>query len=58
MNILAGLYPLKNGKLLIDNEIKQNARLDLVFVSQEVELFDLTIRDNLCLGKNILMRKY
>ena len=27
--------------------------MDLVFVSQEVELFDLSIRDNLCLGKKI-----
>lgn len=53
MNILAGLYPLKQGKLLIDNKEQKNCRLDLVFVSQEVELFDLSIRDNLCLGKNI-----
>ena len=53
MNILAGLYPLENGKLLIDNKNMKDTRLDLVFVSQEVELFDLSIRDNLCLGKNI-----
>ena len=53
MNILAGLYPLKSGKLLIDGKINENSRLDLVFVSQEVELFNLSIRDNLCLGKNI-----
>lgn len=25
----------------------------MVFVSQEVELFDLSIRDNLCLGKDV-----
>ena len=53
MNILAGLYPLENGKLLIDNKQVKDSRLDLVFVSQEIELFDLSIRDNLCLGKNI-----
>lgn len=53
MNILSGLYPLENGELLIDNKICNNYRLDLVFVSQEVELFDLSIRDNLCLGKDI-----
>ena len=53
MNILAGLFPLENGNLLIDNKKQKNVRLDLVFVSQEVELFDLSIRDNLCLGKNI-----
>ena len=53
MNILAGLYPLETGNLLIDNKEIKDARLDLVFVSQEVELFDLSIRDNLCLGKII-----
>ncbi len=53
MNILAGLYPLENGKLLIDGKEIKDSRLDLVFVSQEVDLFDLSIRDNLCLGKEI-----
>jgi len=53
MNILAGLYPFEKGELLIDKQTKKNCRLDLVFVSQEVELFDLSIRDNLCLGKDI-----
>ena len=53
MNILAGLYPLKDGELLVNNKNIDNSRLDLVFVSQEVDLFDLSIRDNLCLGKNI-----
>ncbi len=53
MNILAGLYPLENGELLVDNKIRKDCRMDLVFVSQEVELFDLSIRDNLCLGKDI-----
>ena len=53
INILAGLYPLESGELLIDKKKQQDARLDLVFVSQEVDLFDLSIRDNLCLGKNI-----
>ncbi len=53
INILAGLYPLENGTLLVDNKEIKNSRLDLVFVSQEVNLFDLSIRDNLCLGKEI-----
>lgn len=53
MNILAGLYPLKNGKLMINGKEEKNKRLDVVFVSQEIELFDLSIRDNLCLGKKI-----
>lgn len=53
MNILAGLYPLEKGELLVDDKLKKDCRMDLVFVSQEVELFDLSIRDNLCLGKEI-----
>ena len=53
LNILAGLYPLANGKLTINNKEMKDTRLDLVFVSQEVDLFDLSIRDNLCLGKDI-----
>ena len=53
MNILAGLFPLINGDLLINEKHEKDARLDLVFVSQEVDLFDLSIRDNLCLGKDI-----
>ena len=57
MNILAGLYPLEKGEMLVDNQIKKDCRMDLVFVSQEVELFDLSIRDNLCLGKEISEEK-
>ncbi len=57
VNILAGLYPLEYGELLIDNKKQKNTRLDLVFVSQEVDLFDLSIRDNLCLGKNVSDKK-
>ena len=53
MNILAGLYPLEEGKLTVNGKDKKDSRLDLVFVSQEVDLFDLSVRDNLCLGKNI-----
>lgn len=57
MNILAGLYPLNKGRLLIDNKEIKDVRLDLVFVSQEVDLFDLSVRDNLCLGKEIPDKK-
>lgn len=31
--------------------------MDLVFVSQEVDLFDLSVRDNLCLEKDIKEEK-
>lgn len=53
INILAGLYPLKSGSFLLNKRKQRDSRLDLVFVSQEVDLFDLSIRDNLCLGKDI-----
>ena len=53
LNILSGMYPLNSGKFIIDDNEVQNEKLDIVFVSQEVDLFDLSIRDNLCLGKNI-----
>ena len=53
INILAGIYPLQKGRLLIDGIEKINTKLDLVYVSQEVEMFDLSIRDNLCLGKDV-----
>ena len=45
------------GELLVDNQLKKDCRMDLVFVSQEVELFDLSIRDNLCLGKEVSEEK-
>lgn len=57
MNILAGLYPLEKGKLLINNKNTKDIRLDVVFVSQEVELFDLSVRDNLTLGQDISEEK-
>ncbi len=53
MNILAGVYPMQSGKLLIDGKENTNIKLDLVYVSQEIEMFDLSIRDNLCLGRDI-----
>ena len=53
MNILSGIYPLAKGNFFVDDKITKDGRLDLVYVSQEVDLFDLSIRDNLCLGKNI-----
>lgn len=53
MNILAGIYPLRKGIFKVDGKEIEQSKLDLVFVSQEVDLFDLSIRDNLCLGKDI-----
>lgn len=53
LNVLSGIYQLKNGQIIIDNEKLDNPKLDVVYISQDVELFDLSIRDNLTLGKNI-----
>lgn len=57
LNILAGIYPLEIGNLIIDEKEVKNQKLDLVFVSQEVDLFDLTIKDNLCLEKDVPIEK-
>lgn len=53
LNILSGIYELISGSLLIDDKKVDSERIDVVFISQDVELFDLSIRDNLTLGENI-----
>lgn len=53
LNIFAGFYKLKEGNVIVDNIEKHDIRLDVVFISQETEFFDTTIRNNLCLGKDI-----
>lgn len=53
LNILSGTYLLKQGSFIVDNKKCTNSKIDVVFVSQEVDLFDLSIRENLCLGKDI-----
>lgn len=56
INLLLGLYPVKKGSYLIDgvdsNEYTLNAlRSYFGLVSQDIFLFNTTIRENLCLGK-------
>ena len=53
LNILSGTYNLKKGEIYFDNKPVKNTRPDIVYISQDVELFDMTIRENLTLGKNI-----
>jgi len=53
LNVLSGMYQLNSGNIYVDGKIANNKKLDVVYISQEVELFDLSIRDNLTLGKNI-----
>ena len=57
LNILSGTYHLKSGNLIFDNKIVNNKKPDIVYISQDVELFDMSIRDNLTLGKNISDKK-
>lgn len=57
LNILSGIYSLNEGKIIIDNKEYINPKLDVVYISQDVDLFDLSIRDNLTLGKNISDKK-
>ena len=41
------------GQILIDGNNLNNIKLDIGVVSQEIELFNMTIKDNLCLDKRI-----
>ena len=57
LNVLSGIYPLNSGSIFIDNKEVKDKKLDVVYISQEVELFDLSIRENITLGKNISEEK-
>ena len=57
LNVLSGIYPLSSGNILIDNQEVKDRKLDVVYISQEVDLFDLSIRDNITLGKDISEEK-
>ena len=57
LNVLAGIYPLNSGTIKINDKEYNNPKLDVVYISQDVDLFDLSIRDNLTLGKNISDKK-
>ena len=57
LNILTGIYDLNDGKFLIDSKEQKDSIIDAVYVSQEIEVFNLTIRENLLLGKDIKEEK-
>ena len=57
LNILSGTYHLKSGNLIFDGKVVNNKKPDIVYISQDVELFDMSIKDNLTLGKNISEKK-
>lgn len=52
LNILARYIEVDSKHYKIDGESK-TGNLDLAYISQEIDLFDLTVRENLCLGKEI-----
>lgn len=41
------------GKVLIDDKNLKDVKLDIGVVSQEIELFNMSLKDNLCLDKKI-----
>lgn len=52
LNILSRYIEVDGENYKIDGEVKQG-NLNLAYISQEIDLFDLTVRENLCLGKEI-----
>lgn len=53
INLILGNINTYKGTIKIDNYDIQDVRLDIGVVSQEIELFNMTIKDNLCLDKKI-----
>lgn len=51
LDILSGQIETECVK--VNNEWLDDKRLDCVFISQDTEIFDMTLRDNLTLGKQI-----
>ncbi len=53
INLILGNISTYNGEIKINDEDLKNIRLDIGVVSQEIELFNMTIKDNLCLDKEL-----
>lgn len=53
INLILGNINTYHGQVLIDNKNLKNVKLDIGVVSQEIELFNMSIKDNLCLDKKI-----
>ncbi|MBP3444781.1 MAG: ABC transporter ATP-binding protein [Bacilli bacterium] len=53
INLILGNISSYKGNITIDNYNIKEARLDIGVVSQEIELFNMSIKDNLCLDKKI-----
>lgn len=53
INLILGNINSYKGQVLIDGNNLNDVKLDIGVVSQEIELFNMTIKDNLCLDKNV-----
>lgn len=53
INLILGNITTYKGQAKIDENNMREYRLDIGVVSQEIELFNMTIKENLCLDKNI-----
>lgn len=53
LNVILGNLNIAKGTIFFDDKSGQEYRLDIGLVGQEIELFNMSIKDNLCLGKNI-----
>ena len=53
IKILSGLYEPVSGIFKIDNEDVKGSRGSIVYVPQQTELFSLSLKDNLLLGRKI-----
>ncbi len=53
VNLILGNINTYNGQVLIDGENLKNSKLDIGVVSQEIELFNMSIQENLSLEKKI-----
>ena len=53
INLLLGNISSYTGEILIDHKSLNDVKLDIGVVSQEIELFNMSIKDNLCLDQKI-----
>lgn len=53
INLLLGNIENYRGNIEVDERSIRDVRLDIGVVSQEIELFNMSIRDNLCLDKHV-----
>ncbi len=52
LSLFCRFYEIENEKFLVDSHPSAKSP-DVAYISQETDLFDLTIKENLCLGKKI-----